>query len=86
MKTLDINNKFPILITKVVLQLFDFPSYKILKDYYDRKKTIMTGRAMVFPLCFFLLFLVLDDTPTRFDLQSTRLEKGPIVTSLTTSR
>ena len=29
MKTLDINNKFPILITKVVLQLFDFPSYKI---------------------------------------------------------
>ena len=46
----------------------------------------MTGRAMVFPLRFFLLFLVLDNTRTRFDLQSTRLEKGPIVTSLTTSR
>ena len=59
---------------------------KFLKDYYDRKKTIMTGRATVFPLCFFLLFLVLDDTRTRFDLQSTRLEKGPIVTSPTTSR
>ena len=86
MKTLDINNKFPILITKVVLQLFDFFLIKFLKDYYDRKKTIMTGRATVFPLCFFLLFLVLDDTRTRFDLQSTRLEKGPIVTSLTTSR
>ena len=33
----------------------------------------MTGRAMVFPLCFFLLFLVLDNTRMRFDLQSTRL-------------
>ena len=29
MKTLDIYNKFPILITKVVLQLFYFSSYKI---------------------------------------------------------
>lgn len=80
MKTLDIYNKFLILITKVVLQPFDFSSS------FSSSKTIMTGRAMVFPLCFFLLFLVLDNTRTRFDLQSTRLEKGPIVTSLTTSR
>ena len=46
----------------------------------------MTGRAIGFPNCFFLLFLVLKNARTRLDLLSARLKNGPIVTSFTTSR
>ena len=43
-----IKNDFPISITKMVLQPFDFSPYKYLKG-------IMTGRATVFP---FFLFVI----------------------------
>ena len=79
MKTFDINNKFPIPVIKLVFSLWIFLLIKFLKD-------VMTGRAIGFPNCFSLLFLVLKNARTRLDLLSARLKNGPIVRSFTTSR